>query len=461
MGIEMKNLKRHAVKLLAIVPIALAVVIVINWVAGKEQPQKKETPELARTLRVINVPRTDLIPRAIGFGVAEPGEVWRAMAEVKGRVVKVHPELKSGALIPAGQELIKIDSTEYELTAARLEASIDQIDAQLRELEVEEKNTKASLAIEQRSLALAEQSLERKQTARQKRAISGDEVDREERTVLTQRQAIQNLKSSLALVPAKRQLLNANLAASKAELEQARLDLDKVSIKAPFDCRLAEVNIQRGQYLSVNESLFEALGIAVTEVVAQFRGEQLQKLFTPAQLREFNMDLDMDKMRGRFDFKATVRYQSGGMNAKWDAYFTRIREAVDSQTRTVNVVVAVDRPYEKIIPGIRPPLSRGMFCEVELQGPVRPDSVIIPRSALHEGDTVFLLDDQNRLRRRPVEVAFAQSNFYSISDGLSGGETLIVSDPAPAISDMQVNPVHDEILRERLLAEARAQGELR
>jgi multidrug efflux pump subunit AcrA (membrane-fusion protein) len=343
------------------------------------------------------------------------------MAEVKGRVVAVHPELKSGALISAGKLLIKIDPTEYELAAARLEASINQIKAQLVELDVEEQNTRASLTIEQRSLALAEQSLKRKQAAREKRAISGDEVDREERTVLTQRQNTQNLKNTLALIPSQRQLLNANLAASKAELEQARLDLEKVSIKAPFDCRLAEVNIQEGQYLSSGESLFEALGIEVTEVVAQFRGEQLHKLFTSTQLREFNLNLDMEQMRGHFNFKVTVRYQSGDLSAEWDAYFTRIREAVDSRTRAVSVVVAVDRPYEKIIPGI----------------------------------------DQNRLRRQKVEVAFAQSNFYCLAGGLEGGETLIVSDPSPAITGMLIQQVHDDMLQQRLQAEAQAREGLR
>ena len=457
----MKNLKRHVGKFLAVIPIAFALLIVVNWVANKEEPQQKAMPESVRPMRVINVPKTDLIPRAVGFGVAEPGRIWRAMAEVKGRVVVVHPELKSGALISAGKLLIKIDPTEYELAAARLEASINQIKAQLVELDVEEQNTRASLTIEQRSLALAEQSLKRKQTARKKRAISGDEVDREERTVLTQRQNIQNLKNTLALIPSQRQLLNANLAASKAELEQARLDLEKVSIKAPFDCRLAEVNIQEGQYLSSGESLFEALGIEVTEVVAQFRGEQLHKLFTPTQLREFNLNLDMEQMRGHFNFKVTVRYQGGDLSAEWDAYFTRIREAVDSRTRAVSVVVAVDRPYEKIIPGIRPPLSRGMFCEVELQAPVRPDSVIIPRSSLHDGNTVFLVDDQNRLRRQKVEVAFAQSNFYCLAGGLEGGETLIVSDPSPAITGMRIEPVHDDILQQRLQAEAQAREGLR
>lgn len=456
----MKSLKHYAFKLLAVVPIVLALLLVVNWVANKKEPQKKEIHESVRTMRVIKVVKTDLIPRAIGFGVAEPERIWRAMAEVKGRVVEAYSDLKSGALISAGQVLIKIDPTEYELAEARLDAGINQIKAQLLELDVEKQNTEASVAIEERSLALAEQSLKRKATAREKKAISGDEVDREERTVLSQRQNIQNLKNKLALMPSQEQLLNANLTASKAELEQARLDLEKLIIKAPFDCRLAEVNIQEGQYLSSGESLFEALGIDVSEVVAQFRGEQLKKIFAGSQLEDFKLSSDMEKMPKRPEFNVTVRYSSGEWSAEWDAYFTRIRD-VDARTRAVNVVVAVDRPYEKMIPGVRPPLTRGMFCEVELQGKARPDSIIIPRSALHNGKTVYLIDGENRLRSQEVEVAFAQSNFYCLAGGLQGGETLIVSDPTPAIEGMLIEQVPDTLLQQRILTEALAQETLR
>lgn len=160
-------------------------------------------------------------------------------------------------------------------------------------------------------------------------------------------------------------------------------------------------------------------------------------IVSPGSIKEFKQGSDMKKMPARPNFKAMVRYNSGDWSAEWDARFTHIREAVDAQTRAVNIVVAVDRPYEKIIPGVRPPLTRGMFCEVELQGKTRPGSIIIPRSALHNGNTVFLVDDNNRLHSQEVEVAFAQSNFYCLVNGLQGGETLIVSDRSPSLPENQ------------------------
>ena len=74
---------------------------------------------------------------------------------------------------------------------------------------------------------------------------------------------------------------------------------------------------------------------------------------------------------------------------------------------------------------------------------------------------MFLVDGQNRLLRQKVEVAFAQSNFYCLSGGLAGGETLVVSDPSPAITGMRIEQIHDEILQQRLLSEAQAREGLR
>ena len=124
------------------------------------------------------------------------------------------------------------------------------------------------------------------------------------------------------------------------------------------------------------------------------------------------------------------------------------------------MVIAVDRPYEKVVPGQRPPLVQGMFCEVELRGKPRKGQVVIPRSALHDGH-VYLVSDSNRLERRKVEIAFVQSNLLCLKSGLQGGETLVVSDPTPAIEGMLVEPVSDDELQQGLIAEATGEGELR
>ena len=115
------------------------------------------------------------------------------------------------------------------------------------------------------------------------------------------------------------------------------------------------------------------------------------------------------------------------------------------------MVVAVDRPYEKAVPGIRPPLTPGMFCQVELQASPRPGSLVLPRSAIHEND-IYIVNPGHRLQKKQVEVDFVQSEFVVIKSGLSGGDMVVVSDPTPAIIGMKVSPVVDDILKQNLMA---------
>jgi len=99
-----------------------------------------------------------------------------------------------------------------------------------------------------------------------------------------------------------------------------------------------------------------------------------------------------------------------------------------------------------------------MYCEMALQAPPRPDTVVLPRSAAWNG-CVYLVDTNGRLRKKAVQVAFAQDDLVVLESGLDGGETVIVSDPTPAIEGMKVDPVIDEELRGRIIGLAGYRGE--
>jgi len=453
---RMKNILRRT---WALLPVLAGVLAAAYLVSHRPGPVQKPDEEAIRTLRIIEAPLVDLVPRAVGYGVAQPGQIWDAVAEVKGTVMSVHPRLKSGERITAKSLLVRIDPTEYELTVARLEAGIEETRSKIKELAEEKENLQRLLAVERRSLDLARQSLERKRTAMERKALSQDEVDREERNFLRQKQNVQQLKNTLSLIPSKQNALSAALDVHQANLKQAKIDLSKTTLTAPFDCRLAEVGIEAGQFVKAGQSLFKAHGTAVTEVEARFRMETLRNLLSEAVRRRFQPEMDVGAINALFaDIGVLVTLQSGDWAAQWEGRIDRFRESVDPKTREMKVVVAVDRPYEKAQPGVRPPLTAGMFCRVVLSAPARPGSVVIPRSALH-GNTVFVLDTENRLQPAPVEVDFAQADFVVIRSGLSGGERVIVSDPAPAIIGMKVAPVMDEDLRRYLRVSSQGDGD--
>lgn len=447
----------NARKLLFLPPLALGVIVFAYLVASKQSPTRRTVVETSRSLRVIAVSEVDVVPRVIGHGTAEPGEVWRAIAEVRGRAVRIHERLAPGELVKAGEELLQIDPLEYELAVAQLESDIEQTTAQLAENEAKASNYQASIKIEEESLALAEKELARLQTLEQRTAVAGSEVDSKSRQVLTQRQSVQSLKNSISLVPVERRSLEAALAVKQANLNQAKLEFQKTTISAPFDCRLGQLSIEVGQFLAAGEFLFEGHSTAVTEIEAQVVPHEARTLVDAATVPIYSGVIGPEAFSAAAQLGVTVRVRSGDATAEWQGRFARLREQLDAQTRTIGIVVAVDKPYEQIIPGRRPPLVRGMYCEVELQGRVRPQRIVIPRSSLHSGH-VYVVDSEKRLRRRPVEVDFAEMNFVCLRSGLSSGELLVVSDPTPAIEGLLVEAIEDDALRQTLFQEASGVG---
>lgn len=451
------TLSKRMQRWLAILPVALAVGVVVLLVRSRSGPVVKPVAEIAVSLRVIETPVVDLVPRVYGHGLAEPSRVWRAVAQVPGRIVFVSPRFSAGMLFDEGALLVKIDPTDYELAVARLEAAMAETRARIDELAVEKEHHAASLRIEKASLALAEASLQRKQGARDKGVVTPDEVDREARDVLRQQQNIQALENALGLIPFRLKTLEATLAAHAANIEQANLDLARTHIKAPFDCRLAQTQIEQGQFVNKGQTMFEAHGTGGVEIEAKMRPEQMRTLLPDDKRHTVAPGFSMESLRDVFDINVTIRVRSGEWEASWPARFDRIRELVDPRTRAINVVAVVDDPYGKVVPGKRPALVRGMYCEMELRAPPHRDVIVLPRSAVH-GRRVYIVDSDSRMRERDVKVAFTQGELAVIASGLTAGEMVVVSDPTPALEGMRVDATPDPLLRSRLIDEARGHG---
>lgn len=447
-------------RLLVIPPVAVGIFVLAWFRSNAREPQRKPEVEEARVLRVMTVPRCDVVPQVVAYGTARPGQIWRAVSEVRGRVTQVHAELRPGSIVRGGEEILRIDRTEYDLTITQLNADIAGAQSQLAELDASEVNNKASLSIEQDVLVVSEREQARLKVLAETDAATQANLDAQTQKTLGQRQKVQSLKNSLNLVPSQRGALEATIAVKQASLQQAENDAAKTTIVAPFDCRLAVVSIEVGQFLAAGELLFEAHSTALAEIEAQVPVDQAGTLIIPRDSPIGARLPSMADVRDTFRIRAKVNNATGsgetGMSAaSWDAKFLRIRETIDSQTRTVGLVVGVERPYEKIIPGRRPPLLDGTFCRITLTGEPRTDQVVVPRSAIRDG-AVYVVDADSRLRRREISVLFVQGSFAVVSNGLQGGEKLIVSDPTPAIDGMLVRAKTDDELLSELIAEATA-----
>lgn len=410
-------------------PLALGILAVVMMAGGRQPPAREQAAETRYPVRTIEVQASELVPRAQGYGEVRPAKVWVAVAQVAGRVIEVHPQLRDGEIVPAGTLLLRIDPVDYELQLA-------QARAELAELDVQEQNARSLLAIDQGNLRVAERERERLASLRKAGTASASDLDSAERALLSARTAVQNTENTLALLPTRRRVLEARAA-------QAARDLANTAIHAPFDLRVAGLAIEKDQYVGVGQALFQGDAIDRVEIVAQVPLPSLRNLFigrreTPPSVGELP-----GRLAEFTGFRPLVRMDLGGRTAEWDAEFVRFSDQVDPQTRTIGVVVAVDDPLRKVVPGQRPPLSKGMFVDVLIRGHVQADRVVVPRSALRNG-SLYVVDGDERLAVRPAEVLFHQGALAVIERGVAPGERLVVSDPIPAVAGMPLLAVADD-----------------
>ncbi|MCB1876810.1 MAG: efflux RND transporter periplasmic adaptor subunit [Chromatiales bacterium] len=441
---------------LILIPLALGAAGLMMLAKSRPLPQQAPATESARPVRVLEVPRTQVVPRAIGHGYVQPYRVWEAVVEVTGKLIYRHPELNKGALLQAGTEILRIDPTDYELALQRAKTDLASTRAQLDENAQRERNTRASLRIEQDALALSEKEFARKANLVKQGTVSRSDYDQEQRSLLGQRQSVQGQTNALNLIPAERALLQAQLARQEAQLETAKRDLERTVISLPFTARIAKVNADERQFVRQGEILVEADGISRAEIDAQIPLQRARALVRSEQMLDTAQG--DESVRQTLGLSAKVWLRGDAGDVSWDARFSRVSDTLDPKTRTVGFIVEVDKPYADVVPGIRPPLVKGFFVDVELKGKPLPNRVVVPRLALHAGN-VYLMDENKRLRIQPVEAELLESTFAVIADGLSGGETLVLSDLSPAIEGMLLAPQTDDDASMRLLADANAAGE--
>ena len=75
--------------------------------------------------------------------------------------------------------------------------------------------------------------------------------------------------------------------------------------------------------------------------------------------------------------------------------------------------------------GVRLPV--GLFVNATIQGRTVDDLVSIPRTALRSGNNVMVIDENNRLQFREVQIFRLSETHALISGGLNTGERISIS----------------------------------
>ena len=319
-------------------------VLLVLLVVNRQLPEHGEIASPVPTLSVIEVQPLAFEMEARGHGVTRPAETWKAIANAAGRVVERHPELESGNLLRKGTLLLALDPSRYELAIAEAQAELASLAAEHSQLDTEQQNTERLLRLERERLALAEQELARIERLVKQGSVSRSQRDEQRRATVAQRQAVAALENQLALLPTRRDTLQAQMARAETRLEQARQDLADTRFVAPYDLRLGEVEVELHQHATVGQLLFRADSIEAAEIETHIPLPMLRRLMgnvlRPAPSSE------VLELGARLDFSsidAQVRL-AGAEDIHWPARVTRVSSGLDPVTRTARVVVTVDEP---------------------------------------------------------------------------------------------------------------------
>ncbi|WP_163338696.1 efflux RND transporter periplasmic adaptor subunit [Desulfopila sp. IMCC35008] len=435
-------------KILFFLPVAAGLVLLFLMVSNKKAPVRQELTEKKRSVSVVEVKARTVIPRVTGYGYVKPTETWQAIPEVSGRIIQIHPELKRGAFISKGDLLVRIDPQTYGLAESRGAASVMSVEARLIELEQQRINNEKLLEIEQQALRLFRQEMERKRNLYDKGYISASDLELEEKNMLAQEASVNSLLNTLKLIPAQEKALLAEKESGVSNLSERRLDIEKTIIRAPFDCRIAEVNIELDQFAPAGTQLIEAISISAVEIPVQLSPSAFAGLLSTSPqelLPVFQQSPSMDKIREVIGISAKVSIPLFNKTVEWDGTFMRTAESIDMSTGTIAVYVSVQNPYDQVKPGERPPLVPNMYTQVELKGRARTNRFIVPVQAIHNG-TVYTVDADSRLKSLPVEVEMVMGNLAIIKEGFMGNATVITTDLIPAVEGMLLAPQIDEEL---------------
>jgi multidrug efflux pump subunit AcrA (membrane-fusion protein) len=438
--------------------VAVAAVIAVALVKSRKPLEHVAVEMPSRAVEVLSVRQIPFRSRVTAYGNVEPAITLNSMAEVSGKISYVHPNLKSGETIPAGTLVVSIEAEDYALSLQQTREDLKASRSALAELESEEKSTRRSLQLALDNLTVGEAELARIRDVYQKQLIAKSTLDAEEQKVIQLRQQVEDLQGRINGYASRRQSIEAQIARAEQEVQNRATILGRTDIRLPFDARIGAVSVDENEFVTVGSPLFEAIDLRGVEITAQLPMVSMRQLISHLEDRTVAVQQFVQtggRINESLGLSARVRLVNGMPEAVWEARVLRISEAIDPTRQTLGVVVGVDDPYEKIIPGRRPPLLKGMYTAVDLFAPQR-EAIIIPRRALHEG-RVYLAGADNRLEIRPVDLRMTQGELAVIRGGIEIGERVIVNDLVPVIEGMPLTvnlvPELEEELRQRALGE--------
>lgn len=391
-------------KLKYILPLVILIagaLITYYFVNHKLKAKKAEVTEKIANAEVMVVEKSHENAIVFANGTIMASKNIQLKPQVSGNIIKIGKNLIPGGFFKKGEIIAEVDKRDYEaLAAAKKQAYAS-----------------AKLAYEQEK---ARKSVAEKEWKILKENITDSDENKE-----------------LALRLPQFESAKAGLDAAKSAYDKALLDVDRCSVKAPFNCTILDEFVDEGQL--VNQQALIA-NLAGTD-------EFWVEISIPVDSLPF---IDLPDKNGNNGSKVIIKNTLGDFQVQKEGKIIKLLSNLSQNGRMARILVSIKNPllHEKSDTNLT--LFIGSYISAEIIGKQIKDVTIIPRKALRDIDGmvsgsnftdgfVYIVDDQNRLKYRKVEVEFRSENEVFVKNGLNVGDKLITNTIAIPVEGLKLN----------------------
>ena len=342
----------------------------------KPPPQTREIRDSAPLVDSMVLERYDASFRVASQGTVRPRTETVLSAEISGAIVSISPKFVAGGVFRQGEELLRIDPTNYAVAVDRAEATLKQ------------------------------------------RQIEFDGAEK----LRSQGYRAESEYASAA----------AALAAAEADLVNARRNLQRTRISLPYDGMVRAKEADLGQYVNPGTRL----GVTFATDYAEVR------------LPLTDQDLAFVELPGARDIRASgsadgplviLSAERKGTMRSWEARIVRTEGVIDEKSRVTYAVARIEDPYRLAQDADgETTLPVGTFVAADIAGMSVRDVVRVPRTALRANNQLMLIDDDNKLQLRNVEVLRADGQWAYVSAGVTAGDRICLTTIESPLNGMLV-----------------------
>lgn len=387
------NVKRVLLPMLVIL-VAIAVTVVL--VKSRKMPKPEEKVHLGPLVEIAELVRTSREVIVSSTGTVQSRHEVSVTPQVRGRVVEISPRMVAGGAFRKGEQLFALEDIDY-----RLAIDLARSNQAQAELELMRNENLAEVA------------------RREWAELNPGTSEKPNPMVVYEPQ----LKSAMAARDA-----------AVAKVKQAEINLQRTRILAPFNCYVRSEQIEIGQYLNAGSPVATIAGTDEAEITVPLPLDQLAWVAIPVNVG------------GTGGSRALVKLHAGGESFQWQGRVTRALGDIDPRNRMARLVVTVDSPFngQNLENSLFSQLLPGMFVEVQIQGVEVKDVFALPRGVLRDNDTVWIVDDENKLRIRNIDILRKERDEVLVRSGVQAGERLVMTNISAAAEGMLLRPQAQE-----------------